>query len=239
MSSYSMRTGRSRAFTAFLATTVTPTPLFATQTTGGPTPDSLSERASGCLQGSPLPDCASFWIVELQRSTALVRPSWTEPGFGEDGPQAQAGSTMLEWTLGYMSNRSEQWALGGTVSLGFAADDRVTGVRARARRWFNPSLSLSVEAGLARSTAQRGAYGTGTGPSVALRLDADDNVAVFVRYDRVEAIPLGNPGSMPPAGHHEYLRVGAGIGGKAALITTGAILVVMTAVGAIFFNGFT
>ncbi len=228
-----------RTLTALLAMTVTPAPLLGTQPTSGTAPDSLPDYASGCLQGSPLPDCVSFWIVEWQRSTALVRPSWTDPGFGEDPPETEAPAAMLEWTVGYMSNRSDRWALGGAVSLGFATDLGITGFRARARRWLNPSLSLSVETGLARSTALRGAYARGSGPSVGLRLDADDNVAVFARYDRVKAIPLGHAGSMPPGGHHEYLRLGAGVGGKAALIGTGVMLGVMTAVGVIFFGGST
>lgn len=238
MSKARSRTTTTRTLAALLSV-VTPSPLFAIQPTREPPRDSVPEYASGCLRGSPLPDCTSFWIVEMQRSTALVRPSWTEPGFGDDGPEVEAGSALFEWTLGYMSNRSDRWALGGSVSLGFGAAPGVTGVRARARRWLNPSLSLSVETGVARSSAQRGAYGAGTGPSVGLRLDTDDNVAIFARYDRVEAIPLGHPGSMPPAGHHEYLRVGAGIGGKAALIGTGVMLAVMTVVGAIFFHGAT
>lgn len=195
---------------------------------------------SACLQGDPLPSCSSFWIIEMQASTTLTEPIWTESSFAGGRARATADRKLVEWNLGHMWNRSEAWALGGTVSVGNNARGLFTGARVRARRWLNPSFSVSLETGLARSTARPNRFDTGIGPSVGLRFDSGDYLSAFVRYDRIEAIPVSSRDpqfSWSP--NHEYVRVGVGLGGKAALVGTGAVAVGVAVLLAILANSLT
>lgn len=199
-------------------------PASATQPPATTPPDSATPPAVGCLQGAPLPTCASFWLIEMQASTTLVEPSWTESNPFGGTAQATADRDLVEWTVGHMWNASSAWSVGATISAGNNARGNVTGLRLRVRRWLSPALSASFETGLARSTAQPRAFDTGIGPSVGLRLDSRDYVSAFVRYDRVEVVrPDRDDPRFSTPSPHQYLRVGVGLGGKAALVGSGVV----------------
>lgn len=191
-----------------------------------PAPDAAeAEPRVGCLQGAPRPSCRSFWLVELQASTALMAPRYesSDPNirFHPD-----TGGEQYEWNLGHMANLDDRWALGATVSLGSGVDDIFTGTRARLRRWLGTSASLELEVGLARSNANHNWYPDQTGLSTGLRLNILDYGSAFVRYDgfgEPELTPL--PYDRGAEGSQHFLRGGVGLGGKAALAGTGVVVV--------------
>lgn len=209
------------ALVAFAAAT---TPASAGQAPAAPATDTLPEPRVGCFQGRPLPHCASFWILEMQASSTLAEPSWTESNAYGGTARGTADRELVEWTLGHMWNPAPSWALGGTVSLGNNARGWVTGVHVRLRRWITPAYSASFQAGLGRSTAYPRIFETGSGPSVGLRLDSRDYLSLFLRYDRIEVVhaELGDP-RFATSTPHEYVRLGAGLGGRAALVGTGVV----------------
>ncbi len=195
-----------------------------TSAPGTTAPDTLAEPIVGCFQGRPRPHCASFWIFEMQGSTTLAEPTWTESNAWGGAAQGTVDRTLVEWTLGHMWNPAPWWALGATVSVGNNARGGVTGARLRVRRWLTPARSASLEAGLARSTAYPRVFETGSGPSVGLRLDSRDDLSLYLRYDRIEVVhpDFGDP-RFSTSSPHEYVRLGAGLGGRAALVGTGVV----------------
>ncbi|HKJ93033.1 MAG TPA: hypothetical protein VJ957_07685, partial [Longimicrobiales bacterium] len=128
------------AFGLCLSLAVTaPAGLFG-QTPPAPAP------AAFCWRGQALPACRNFAIFEVEgsydvASTMVVDVSlqptteYPHPAFGN----------ALNWRLGAMRNVSADWALGGTVNLGFDAWGTLTGVQVRARRWLKPRLSAEFE----------------------------------------------------------------------------------------------
>lgn len=176
----------------------------------------------GCLHGSPLPTCSSFWLMELQVSDAWYLRELPSGTYRGDG-------TQYEWNLGHMKNIGDRWAVGGTLSLGSGSDGVFTGARGRVRRWLGPDVSVELEAGVAESNGGGGWYPSLTAPSVGARFNIQDWGSVFVRYDA-----LGEPADarifFPDAepvewGRQDAIRAGVGVGGKATLAVSGALVV--------------
>lgn len=210
-----------------------PAPLVALQTGPagagpGPADARIDPPRVGCLHGLPRPACASFWLVELQASIALISQERLvgEPPFQNP---INEGGTVYEWNLGHMANLDDTWAIGGAVSLGSGADEIFTGARARLRRWIGPSASLELEAGVARSNGNHTWYPDLTGVSAGLRFNVLDYGSAFLRYDGFGEPPeRGWAGPVEPVepGPRHLLRGGVGLGGKAALAATGAVAVI-------------
>ncbi|MBT8337175.1 MAG: hypothetical protein KJO11_11265 [Gemmatimonadetes bacterium] len=188
--------------------------------------DPRTQGRWGCLHGVP-PECASLWLVELQASTPLVRPSYER---GDDGfrYRIDAAENQYEWNVGHLIAVGSDWAVGGTATLGTGADDVFTGLRGRARRWVSDVVSVELEMGLARSNGSHAWLEDQTGWSTGVRLNIQDFGAAFVRYDVYGAPDARSyPGSIVPPinGSQHIVRGGVGLGGGVALAGTGVVLV--------------
>jgi hypothetical protein len=215
----------------------------SSDSTGTATRDGSGAEAgagrAGCLHGARPPACSSIWIVELQASTPLVRPSY-EVGDGPVRFAIQAAENQYEWNVGHLVSAGSDWALGGTVTLGTGANDVFTGLRARARRWVGDAMSVEVEAGLARSNGNHAWLEDQTGWSTGVRFNIHDYGAAFVRYDGYRAPDgPGRAGSVYPPirGTQHIVRGGVGLGGGVALAGTGAALVAYAVLLGLFIAG--
>ncbi|KPK83120.1 MAG: hypothetical protein AMS25_01145 [Gemmatimonas sp. SM23_52] len=95
------------------------------------------EPAGLCFKGRPLPRCRSFLITELGVRYRLNAPDVLH-------------RTGMTWDVGWMSNRSESLALGGTVFFGVQTSAlRTVGLKPRLRLWLDEALSVEVSAGVA------------------------------------------------------------------------------------------
>lgn len=223
---------------AALSTILTaPTGLGAqTHSPGSPT---MGEPAVGCLRGRPLPACRSFWIVEMQGSTAVIQTTrLVSYGQGfETG--TEAFDERLEWNLGHMVNLTPTFAFGGVLTVGNGNTDALTGVRVRARRWLSPNVSMELQGGLLRTTAGGAAYPGVNGGTVDLRLNIRDQGSFFVRWDGVSLPEKRVTDSWvfhDPGGFHHGLSVGASAGSVPALVGTGALGLAYTILLALWWN---
>lgn len=131
----------------------------------------------------------------------------------------------LKWHLGAMRNLSDEWALGGTVSVGTGSPTPLTGIRARARRWLKPAVTAELEAGVVDTGINhRFGSGFGWGPTVGGRLNLGDHVSVFTRWEGVYA-QAGSDGLdfHRDAGIHQGLYVGASGGSTVAVVGTAVL----------------
>jgi len=182
----------------------------------------------GCFRGKPLPDCKTFWIVEMQGLVPVAQTTRTVSSGGggyEYSYQAKAFGNAVEWNLGHMVNVGEGYALGGIFTVGSGNSDPLTGVRLRARKWLGENLSLELEAGLLRSDAGGSRYAGVSGWSSDVRLNIRDQGSFFVRYDGVSLAPDAFPLNdyFDPGGGHHGLFLGASAGSVPALVGTGAL----------------
>lgn len=181
----------------------------------------------GCLRGQPEPRCRSFWIVEMQGTTALWQTTRTVSYGGGWETATHAFEERLEWNLGHMVNVSPRYAVGGVLTVGNGNTDALTGVRLRGRRWISKDVSVELEGGLIRTTAGGAAYPGQNGVTADVRLNIRDQGSFFVRWDGV-SIPEVRRGDYEypfhdPGGFHHGLSVGAAAGSVPALIGTGAL----------------
>ncbi|MCA1791421.1 MAG: hypothetical protein LC667_16710, partial [Thioalkalivibrio sp.] len=145
----------------------------------------------GCFRGQPMPSCRSFWIFEMQGQAPVVQSE--RPVFYQNEPPVQMTSfeSDLEWNLGHMVNLTPDWALGGVVTVGPGAEDYISGVKVRARRWLNPDVSLELQGGLLRTDNR---HPTPKGVTGDVRLNIRDQGSLFVRWDGVNLVEIGSPG---------------------------------------------
>ena len=212
---------RTSVVVVILACGIPPVPIFA-QAEGDPE----GRRQVGCFRGRPLPECKSFWIVEMQGSAPLVQTSRAVQS--PDGGLAYARETfprVLEWNVGHMVNVGSRYAIGGVVTGGTGNRDVLTALKIRLRRWLGSNSSLEAEGGLLRGDA--------IGGTAALRLNIRDQGSFFLRWDMLPtAVQSGifrDPGDrsttdswLDPGGMQHALSFGVGTGSVPALITTGA-----------------
>lgn len=221
---FSKGTIRALGATLALASAAAASPVNAQQT---PRPDATEARPKvGCLRGQPLPACKSFWIVEMQGTTALLQTSRVVSYGGGYETATDAFEERLEWNLGHMVNLTPTFALGGTFTVGNGNTDALTGVRLRARRWMSRDISVEGEGGLLRTTAGGATYPGVTGVTAGLRLNIRDQGSFFVRWDGVSLPEVRQTDSWifhDPGGFHHGLSVGASAGSVPALIGTGAL----------------
>lgn len=180
----------------------------------------------GCLRGQPLPACRSFWLIEMQGSTAVTQTTRMVTYDGDVQAATDAFGEVLEWNLGHMMNLSPTFALGGVFTVGSGSSDVLTGMRLRGRHWLSEDLSVEIEGGLLKTTAGGAAYPGKSGPTVGLRLNVRDQGSFFVRWDGVslpEVLPTESWMYHDPGGFHHGLSVGASAGSVPALIGTGAL----------------
>lgn len=178
----------------------------------------------GCFRGRPLPDCRSFWIVEMQGSTPLAQ---TERGVTWSGGQTvarEAFDHVLEWNLGHMANLTPTFALGGVVTAGTGSDGPFTGLKLRARRWLTSEVSLEVEGGLMQTNAMNTRFPAETGGTADVRLNIRDQGSFYVRWDGVTlSEQVLGPDYADPGGFQQALSVGVSAGSVPALVGSGAL----------------
>ena len=197
-------------------------PALGAQETSSPEPT----LEIGCFAGHPLPRCRSFWIVEVQGAVPMAQSvrhvDWVG---GRSYPQESFGGE-LAWNLGHMVNVSPRWAVGGVFTLGTGNDDPLTGLRLRTRRWLLDEVSLELEGGLLRSNAKGYRYPGTTGITADLRLNIRDQGSLFIRWDGLDLPSEASPGDWghnDPGGWQHGLYLGASLGSKPAVFTTGAL----------------
>lgn len=176
--------------------------------TAGATPS----WAGIAFRGKSLPECRDYLILEdnyAYRVSGSSDEDRTHYAFGE---------------FGWMRNRSERWALGGTVLLGFRghySGELRTGAAVRARRWMGADRSLDISLGPIVGRADSRSH-IGAGAQLAYNMGDRFHVAT-----RLEYVETAAPG-VEPLG----LYLGFGFGSKPGLIAglaVGGVLGVMAA----------
>lgn len=173
----------------------------------------VAVTSPSCWHGRPLPTCAGFWLVEAQGVLPL----------GTSGGPSDTFDDLLEWNLGYMTNVSPDWAVGGAISLGPGAAGALGGLRVRVRRWVGPTLSVELQGGLVRR-GRGGLGGADHGISADARLNVADQGSLFVRWDGVflpERVDWN--GETHPAAFARAFQVGLGTGSTCTLFATGLL----------------
>ncbi|HSW31344.1 MAG TPA: hypothetical protein VLH75_17790 [Longimicrobiales bacterium] len=227
---WSVRGGRARSVTVAAA--------LAWMALAG-APGAGAQAKVGCLRGQPLPTCRSFWLIEMQGSTALVQTTRLVSWGGDLQAATDAFGEVLEWNLGHMVNLSPTFAVGGVFTLGSGSTDVLTGLRLRGRRWLSEDLSVELEGGLLKTSAGGAAYPGKSGPTVGLRLNVRDQGSFFVRWDGVslpEVLPTESWMHHDPGGFHHGLSVGASAGSVPALISTSALGLAWTVFFAVYWT---
>jgi hypothetical protein len=168
-----------------------------------------------CWRGAPPPACGGFFLIEAQGAFPLVSSAETVSFPGGTPVERDAFESRLEWNLGYMVNVSPAWAVGGAVTLGTGSYDALTGVRARARRWLTPQMSVEVESGmLVTHAANLGGARPLRGFTADARLNVGDHGSFFLRWDAVDVPAAPAYGGFVPhsGGLEQALYVGVGTG---------------------------
>jgi len=188
-----------------------------------------AQEQAGCLRGQRLPQCKTFWIIEIQglvpvAQTSRVVTTSSDHAFSYE---AHAFDYAVEWNLGHMVNVGEGYGVGGVFTVGSGNADPLTGIRARGRKWLAKNLSIEVEGGLLRSDAAGSRGESLNGWTAGARLNIRDQGSFFLRYDRLnvpkQTRPIPNDGYSDPGGSHHGLSVGANAGSVPALLGTGAL----------------
>jgi len=192
----------------------------------------------GCLRGRPLPECKTFWIVEMQGSMPLVQTQRTIVLGGNIEQGSNTIEEVLEWNVGHMVNVTPTFAVGGLFTLGTGNTDVLTGMRLRARRWLSENLSLELEGGLLRTDAGSSRYPGVYGGTVDVRLNIRDQGSFYVRWDGVDLEEQSFDWMFDPGGFHHGLSVGASAGSVPALIGTGALGLAWTVLFALYSRDF-
>ena len=190
--------------------------------------EAVAEPSIGCFRGHPLPRCKSFWIFEMQGSLPLAETSRiVDSGYG---PPEEIGSfdPVFEWNLGHMMNTSDEWAFGGVITVGSGNSNPLTGLKARARRWMNPDVSVEAETGAMWSNASGFHYPGLLGTTAAIRLNIRDQGQFYLRWDLLpvpeERINLSGSREYYDAGGIQHgVSVGVSVGSVPSLIGTGAL----------------
>ena len=174
----------------------------------------------GCFRGRPLPECKSFWIIEMQGVRPLAQTSRIVQN-GDHRVERLEFTSVLQWNLGHMVNVGDDWAIGGVVTLGTNTERWLSAYNGRIRRWVNPHLSIEAEVGALLSNGTSGAKG-GT---AAMRLNIRDQGSVFLRWDvlRLSERTTSHWDIYDPGGTQHSVSLGAGLGSVPALVGTGAL----------------
>ncbi len=176
-----------------------------------------------CWRGKALPACRGFALFELEGAVAVASTTLVHES-SVVTTEYPAFENELKWHLGAMRNLTQEWALGGTVSLGTGSPGPLTGIRVRARRWLRPRMSVELEAGAVDTGInERFGSGTGWGPTVGARLNMADHFSVFTRWEGAYARAGSDRDFHREAGFHQGLYVGASAGSTAAAAGTGVL----------------
>lgn len=162
--------------------------------------------AGPCLRGEALPQCRSFLIIEGSYARRL----------GGEGMHYVFGE------LGYMRNRSEHWALGGTAMFGVrgsGSSELRGGAAVRVRRWLGSGNAVDLSSGPFLASADGL---TRLGGAAEVIYNIGDRVHLTSRWEYVKM----------PGMDESSLYLGVGLGSRPALIG-GAIAGVLIGGGAL------
>ena len=151
----------------------------------------VPSSAGPCFRGKTLPDCTSFLIVE--NSYARRLGEGMHYAFGE---------------FGYMQNRSQRWAIGGTVMFGVrgsGSSELRGGAAVRVRRWLSSGNAVDLSSGPLLASADGL---TRLGGAAGLTYNIADRVHITSRWEYVKM----------PGKDESSIYIGAGLGSKPALI---------------------
>ena len=154
--------------------------------------------AEPCFRGRP--ECGSYLVFEVSYARSLGGEGM-HYGFGE---------------FGYMRNRSDPWALGGTVMVGVrgsGSSELRTGAAVRARRWLPSGNSLDLSSGPLVASADGL---TRLGGAAEVMYNIHDRAHLTARWEYVKM----------PGKNDSSVYLGAGLGSKPALIVGGIVGVV-------------
>jgi len=103
-------------------------------------------RKKFSFKPEPFPKCSSFLITEF----GLF--------YGLDKSSDQSNLRLVTWELGYMVNRNEHSALGGTFVLAIDPDGGSSrlGLKARYRYWLSNKKSVDIAPGILISGSKNG-----------------------------------------------------------------------------------
>ena len=155
--------------------------------------------AEPCFRGRP--DCRSYLVFEVSYARSL----------GGEGMHYGIGE------FGYMRNRSDRWALGGTVLVGVRGSGQSEirgGASVRARRWLQSGNSIDLSSGPLVASADGL---TRLGGAAEVLYNIHDRVHLTTRWEYVKM----------PGENESSLCLGAGLGSKPALIIGGIVGVVL------------
>ncbi len=174
-----------------------------------------------CFRIHPLPECRSYWIVEVQ-GVFPVASSAQGYRYVVGDPENQRDvfeDNNLEINLGYMLNATPSVSLGAALAVGSGSGGVPDGARARLRWWATRVASVEIEAGMVRTNLGSWIGSPVTGPSAGARLNYRDIGSVLVRFDRIR-IPADELWS---GGAASGISVGASASSGGALVT-GALI---------------
>jgi hypothetical protein len=178
-------------------------------------PATLSAQKTLCLNGSPLPECSSFLIVELQGVAPVIQTSRPVRYFEGAAIEENAFGDYPQWELGMMRNVGDRWALGGAARIGPGGTGFLTGLTARGRRWLTSDLGVDVSAG---ATFHSNGYGgRKTGPLADVRLNFRDDLYAGVRYESIYIDPIHLEHQDDPGGRQHALSLLLGMGSEWAM----------------------
>jgi len=179
-----------------------------------------------CWRGAPPPACGGFFLIEVQGAFPFLSTVREHALPGGGVFRRDAFESRVEWNLGYMVNVGPEWAFGGAVSLGSGSYDALTGIRARARRWIAPPLSVELQGGVVLThAANSGGPRPLKGFTTDARLNIGDHGSLFLRWDVVK-VPthVDHAGVVyQPGGIDQALHVGVGTGSTWTLAGTAAL----------------
>jgi hypothetical protein len=185
-------------------------------------PGSLQGQQTLCFNGSPLPACSSFLIVEMQGAFPIVQTSRMVPGWSGMPSRVTEFEDRPQWELGMMRNLNERWALGGAARLGPGSVGALTGLTARGRYWLTDDLGVDLSAGATFINNHFSGGPRAAGPLADARLNFRDDFYAGVRWESVRLKPINDPPNwVDPGGRQQALSLLLGVGSEWGLGASG------------------
>jgi len=137
-----------------------------------------ASEGRACFQPRPMPVCKSFYITEFGVQYFASQP----PGIHNQR------RLLATWELGYMRNRSENDAVGGSVFLSTNDQANRMGVRGRYRRWVGGGVAVDVSPALILFESEENLEGSGKlGAALGAGVSLYDYVGINTQVEAVES----------------------------------------------------
>ncbi len=178
--------------------------------------DPEAPKKGFCFYSGPPSSCGSFLVTEANARYRVTTSVGGQSRF------------YLTGEAGWMKNRGERAALGGTGFFGYDFNGEISrvGIKARYRRWLGGSHRLDLSAGPMYTSAGEGGVGVVVGVDYGLHdaflLSLELDYAPVERHIAFDCpSPIGAP---CPATTSPTLYVGAGFGRKLGIASYGVAL---------------